>query len=101
MDPVSGNTQEAVSDVATGIVENRKRIQARKSAKSTSKKNGDGDAVTILISPDHVRIVDRLNGEALNREYIKNISFTCCCDFPDKRKDRDAFAYVTTDERLV
>ena len=95
-------------------------VQAARAAKKLKDRNPDGDLVTIIVSPDHVRTVDRMSGERhvtclsqtrlnivnctgepISKEFIKSVSFTCCVNFPDKRRDRDAFAYVSTDERLV
>ena len=64
-------------------------------------RNLDGDAVTILVDPENIRTVDRMSGDPISKEFIKSVSYSCCIDFPEKRKDRDAFAYVSTDERLV
>ena len=76
-DPVSANSQEGVAESAINISEMRKRMlvcrrrsaaaaltlsQATRQSRKQKVRNPDGDLVTIIISPDHVRTVDRMSG---------------------------------------
>jgi len=58
----------------------------------------DENPVTIVLTPRHVRIVERATGEQINRFFIRSIPFTY--EAPGRQGVFDKFALITKDPEL-
>lgn len=107
---------QVIKDAVAKNAEHRKQLQVfnvdsalvltlvsqsiRKSVKGKKQSSQEGDPVTLIVSSESVRTVERLTGETVMAEFIRNISFTGVPEIEGKKKE-DIFAYIANNERLV
>lgn len=72
-----------------------KDIAKRQGIRKVLKAESAGDAVTLVLTPESIRTVERLSGDTIMNDFIKNVTFSKTSD----RNGQDVFAYIYNEER--
>lgn len=73
-----------------------RKEEAKRAGKGASKMDALGDPVTLLLTPESIRTVERLSGETLMNDFIKHVTFSS----NNERNGNEIFSYVYNEERL-
>ncbi|EGD82789.1 hypothetical protein PTSG_03439 [Salpingoeca rosetta] len=83
------------ADVIRKAVEENGQERLRQHMADTTA--GFGDPVTVIVSTQNVRTMDRTTGSVMMSEFIKNISYTSVLDSVD---GNDVFAFIAVNKRI-
>lgn len=73
-----------------------RKEEAKRAGKGASKVDALGDPVTLLLTPESIRTVERLSGETLMNDFIKHVTFSS----NNERNGNEIFSYIYNEERL-